>query len=37
MPIYEYELSDGKGDCKPCGGPGFTVSKKLGKGEYERQ
>ena len=27
MPIYEYELCDDKGDCKPCGGPGFTLRR----------
>ena len=27
MPIYEFELSDDKGDCKPCGGPGFTLRR----------
>jgi putative FmdB family regulatory protein len=80
MPLYEYELCDGQGDCAVCGGKftlrrplsvpeltkcplckrpvrklissfnspkalsvsdakkaGFTVLKKVGKGEYERQ
>jgi putative FmdB family regulatory protein len=83
MPVYEYQVCDGKGDCIVCGGKftlrrplsaaeltacpackrpvkklisnfnspikakplsisdakkaGFTVLKRLGKGEYERQ
>ena len=36
MPIYEYELIDCKGDCKPCGGPGFTLRRPVSAKPLEK-
>jgi putative FmdB family regulatory protein len=36
MPIYEYELCDDKGDCRPCGGPGFTLRRPVSAKPLEK-